>query len=78
MYGKEGPLDEWTMESRMRYALVWGGLNFFVVFGLMALFSSLEGAELLWPAVAAFVISVAAQAFIWYPRAKAKESRQIA
>lgn len=73
MYGKHGgPLDEWTLESRWRYALVWGGLNVLVVGGLIALFSSLDGKDLLVAALAPLVISLAAQAFIWYPRAKQK------
>ena len=76
MHGEQGQLRAWTMESRIRFALVWGGLNALVVIGLTAMFGSLSGSTLLWLALAGFVLSFLAQALIWYPLAKRKVMRQ--
>lgn len=65
-----GGLREWTLESRARYALVWGGLNIAVITGLAAVFGDRSGSELLLLAITGLVIAGLAQAFIWYPRAK--------
>ena len=71
-----GGVREWTLESRWRYALVWGGLNVLVVGGLIATFGSLSVPELLPLAVAGLVIAGLVNAFVWYPRAKQKAAPQ--
>lgn len=71
-----GGLTAWTLESRWRYALLWGGLGALVVVGLAALFGSRSGSDILWLGIGGLLIAVLAQALIWYPRAKAKASSE--
>ena len=63
-------LNEWTLVSRTRYALVWTGVNGLVVFGLIALFGSFSLPDVLWFAIPALVLSFLMQGWVWYPRAK--------
>ena len=68
-------LQAWTLESRTRYALVWGGINAALFGGLMLLlatFGDRTARYAVESAALALVISVLAQGFIWYPRAKRK------
>ena len=71
-----GGLREWTLESRVRYGLVWGGLSVLVVGGLTAMFGSLSVPELLLLALAGLVIAGLVHALIWYPRAKQRAASE--
>ena len=65
-------LRAWTLESRTRYALVWGGINAAAVFSIILVIRSSYisvGRALSYMALA-FVVNVLGQALIWYPRAK--------
>lgn len=64
-------LRAWTLESRGRYALVWGGVNATTVCSVVLLAGSSEisARRVVAYALAAFVASVSAQALIGYPRA---------
>lgn len=76
MAQSRGGVREWSLESRWRYALVWGGLNFLVVFGLIAMFGSLSVPGILPVAIAAVIIAGLVHAYIWYPIAKRKVARE--
>ena len=67
--GGSGRFQAWTLESRTRYALVWGGINAAIIWSVILLATSevSVGYVLLFTAVA-----VLAQGSIWYPRAKRK------
>ena len=72
-------LQAWTLESRTRYALVWGGINAAVLGGLMfllATFGDTPNRFALEFTALALVISPLAQGFIWYPRAKRRLTTQ--
>ena len=66
-------LQAWTLKSRTRYMLVWGGINAAVVGGLMLLLATFGERTVRYAVeftALALVVSVLAQGFIWYPRAK--------
>lgn len=67
-----GRFQVWALESRTRYALVWGGINAAILYSLHLLASPSEvsvGRALFLTALA-----VLAQGWIWYPRTKRKVS----
>lgn len=63
-----GPLQVWTLESRLRYATVWTLLNGACVLGIMAL-SGLSRIEVLF-AIPAGLVGFLVHGWIWYPRTK--------
>ena len=73
MYEKQvgpGRLQAWTLESRTRYALVWGGVNAAILYSLILLASPSDisvGRALFFTSLA-----VLAQGLIGYPRVKRK------
>lgn len=65
-------LQAWTLESRTRYALVWGGINAAVVSSLGLWLSDFSVGRALFVAALALLVGGLAQWLIWYPRAKRK------
>lgn len=74
MGGSPGRLNNWTLVSRTRYALVWGAIGALIVLGLPVLLGSISLQRALLLAIPALLISSLAQGWIWYPRAKRKLS----
>jgi hypothetical protein len=69
-----GRFQAWTLESRARYALVWGSINAITVSAVLVggrLSDFSVGRALRYVALG-LVIGVLAQGLIWYPRAKRK------
>ena len=67
----------WTDRSRIRYAVLWGGLTALIVVALTAIFGSLSGTDLVVFAIVAVLLSVVAQGLIWYPRKAQKVSARV-
>lgn len=72
----QGPLASWALVSRVRYALVWGGLNVFVFLSLTILFGSVSVQRALLMAIPVAVITCLVQAWIWYPRQKRQAAQR--
>ena len=69
-----GRFQAWTLESRVRYALVWGLINSAAVSAVyvVARVSDPSAGRTLRYAGLGLVIAVLAHGLIWYPRAKRK------
>ncbi len=67
-------LQAWSLESRTRYAVVWGGINAAIICSvyLLARLPEVSVDRALRYAVLATVIGVLAQGLIGYPIAKRK------
>lgn len=74
MYEKLGPsrLQTWTLESRVRYALVQVGIAILIVGGMSVAFGSLSLPRDLLFAIPIALLALLVHGFIWYPRAKRK------
>lgn len=69
-----GRLRAWSLESRTRYAFVWGGINAATVCSVMIAvgFSEISFGRAVSIIALGLVLSVLSQGLIWYPRAKRK------
>ena len=65
-------LQAWTLESRIRYALVMGGINVLIVGGMLVAFGSLSLPRDLLVVIPVTLVSVLVNGWVWYPRAKRK------
>ncbi len=67
-------LQAWALESRTRYALVWGGMNAATVCSVyvLARFPEISVGRVVRYVVLGIVIAATAHALIWYPIAKRK------
>lgn len=74
MYEKIGTsrLQAWTLESRLRYALVQAGMAILIVSGLAFAFGSLSLPRDLLFVIPVALISLLVHGWIGYPRAKRK------
>lgn len=64
-----GRLTSWTLASRTRYALTWGGAAVVGGFGIAALNGGVSRDYLL-VAVPVALVALLVHAWVWYPRAK--------
>ena len=70
MSRSQARIQAWTLESRTRYALVWGGINVLIVGGLLVALGSLSVPRDLWILIPVVLIHLLLQGWISYPRAK--------
>lgn len=67
-----GRLQAWSLESRTRYALLWGGINAAIISSLLLVsrLSYISVGRVLSYLVVAFAVNALAQGFIGYPIAR--------